>query len=75
MGRSREFPNLTVKKIPHTILTKCEWERDDYSLRIANLPEKADSGDVAEPAVDKAGAPKRGKAKTTLPLFDTAGGK
>lgn len=34
------FSNLTVKKIPHSILAKCEWGRDDYSLQIANLPEK-----------------------------------
>jgi hypothetical protein len=27
-----EFPNLTIKKIPKTILSRCEWSRDDYSL-------------------------------------------
>ena len=32
------FPNLTVKKIPQTVLKKCEWGHDDYSLNIANLP-------------------------------------
>jgi adenine-specific DNA-methyltransferase len=33
-----EFPNLTVKKIPKTVLTRCEWGKDDYSLEIKNLP-------------------------------------
>lgn len=73
-AKEDSFPNLTVKKIPHSILAKCEWGRDDYSLRIANLPEKVDSEDVAEPAGD-VGKPRRGKAEATLPLFDTAGGK
>ena len=30
-----EFENLTIKKIPKSILNKCEWGRDDYSLKIA----------------------------------------
>jgi adenine-specific DNA-methyltransferase len=33
-----EFPNLTVKKIPKTVLSRCEWGKDDYSLEIKNLP-------------------------------------
>ena len=32
------FDNLTIKKIPHAVLSKCEWDRDDYSLNVANLP-------------------------------------
>lgn len=32
------YPNLTVKKIPRQVLSRCEWGRDDYSLRIENLP-------------------------------------
>ncbi|PRN02370.1 hypothetical protein A0O30_22740 [Pseudomonas sp. LLC-1] len=28
------FPNLTLKKIPHAILGKCEWDQDDYSFSI-----------------------------------------
>lgn len=36
---SAEFPNLTVKKIPQEILTRCEWGHDDYSLRVENLPQ------------------------------------
>ena len=27
-----------MKKIPHAILSRCEWGRDDYSLAIAKLP-------------------------------------
>ncbi|WP_058196062.1 site-specific DNA-methyltransferase [Xanthomonas translucens] len=32
------FDNLTIQKIPQTVLDRCEWGRDDYSLRIADLP-------------------------------------
>ncbi len=32
------FENLTIKKIPHAVLSKCEWGKDDYSLNVANLP-------------------------------------
>jgi len=34
-----EYPNLTVKKIPKQVLSRCEWGHDDYSLRIENLPQ------------------------------------
>ena len=33
-----EFPNLTVKKIPLAVLSRCEWGRDDYSLNVDSLP-------------------------------------
>lgn len=35
--KSDVFPNLTLKKIPKTVLNKCEWGHDDYSLEIKNL--------------------------------------
>lgn len=38
-GNIDGFENLTCSKIPSSILTKCEWGRDDYSLQIAALPE------------------------------------
>lgn len=33
----RCLANLTIKKIPKTVLSRCEWGRDDYSLEVANL--------------------------------------
>jgi len=38
-AKADSFPNLTVKKIPKTVLKKCEWGHDDYSLEIENLPQ------------------------------------
>ena len=32
------FPNLSLKKIPKMVLSRCEWGHDDYSLNVANLP-------------------------------------
>ncbi len=37
-AREAAFPNLTIKKIPQTVMSKCEWDRDDYSLSVSNLP-------------------------------------
>jgi adenine-specific DNA-methyltransferase len=37
-GKEDDWPNLTVKKIPHALLRKCEWGKDDYSLKVSNLP-------------------------------------
>ena len=44
-----EYPNLTVKKIPKQVLSRCEWGHDDYSLQVENLPKappKAGQGDL-----------------------------
>lgn len=32
------FANLTLRKIPKIVLSKCEWGRDDYSLAVSKLP-------------------------------------
>lgn len=37
-GKAARYSNLTIKKIPKTVLSRCEWGHDDYSLRIENLP-------------------------------------
>jgi adenine-specific DNA-methyltransferase len=38
-GKADKFPNLTVKKIPKQVLSRCEWGHDDYSLKVENLPQ------------------------------------
>jgi adenine-specific DNA-methyltransferase len=37
-GLKEGYPNLTVKKIPKAVLGRCEWGKDDYSLKVENLP-------------------------------------
>ena len=39
------FENLTVKKIPKHILSRCEWGHDDYSLKVENLPQASPEPD------------------------------
>jgi adenine-specific DNA-methyltransferase len=37
-GNADRWLNLTVKKIPNHIRSRCEWGHDDYSLNVENLP-------------------------------------
>lgn len=69
-AKEDSFPNLTVKKIPHSILAKCEWGRDDYSLRISNLPQAK----IEDEPTDGKNA-KVSKPEAALPLFDSMGAK
>ena len=39
LGNADQWPNLTIRKIPNHIRQKCEWDHDDYSLNVANLPQ------------------------------------
>lgn len=50
-GRKEGYPNLTVKKIPKAVLSRCEWGHDDYSLKVENLPKAPPS----PPKTDKQG--------------------
>ena len=63
--KADEFPNLTLKKIPRTVLNKCEWGKDDYSLNVQNLPM------AKEEPEEK--VTKKSKPATTMPLFEEAG--
>lgn len=49
------FGNLTIRKIPGAILDRCEWGKDDYSLKIEALPLIEDE---PEEAVDETLRPK-----------------
>lgn len=58
--RAQQFSNLELKKIPAAVLQRCEWGKDDYSLKIENLP---------------AAAPLRAEQNGTQPsLFDAQTG-
>ena len=67
------WPNLTLKKIPKTVLHSCEWGHDDYSLNVANLP-------IAQPDAPAAGPTGRGARRAgaaaesgQTPLFGEEG--
>lgn len=56
-GNADAFGNLTIRKIPGAILDRCEWGKDDYSLKIEALPLIED-----EPENDADEAPRRKSA-------------
>lgn len=62
------WPNLTLKKIPTIVASRCEWGHDDYSLNVTNLP-LAELSDAAPELVKKG---KKSKADTSVQaaLFD-----
>jgi adenine-specific DNA-methyltransferase len=37
-AKADRYHNLTIKKIPKQVLSRCEWGHDDYSLQVENLP-------------------------------------
>jgi adenine-specific DNA-methyltransferase len=59
---SDKLSNLTLKKMPNALLSKCEWGRDDYSLNISTLP-------VAEMDEHEIVVPKKKAAKKEADLF------
>jgi len=71
-----EFPNLTVKKIPRTVLHNCEWGRDDYSLAVSQLPGvpvEPDSAAIDDTETSASTKKRRQKPRAQEPeLFENA---
>jgi adenine-specific DNA-methyltransferase len=71
------YPNLTVKKIPQSILHKCEWGKDDYSLRVSNLPmldpSTEESLEAASVAQGKGSSRRKKREAGMTSLFDADG--
>ncbi len=57
-----KLTNLTVKKLPNALLSKCEWGKDDYSLNVSKLP-------IAEQAGEDVPSPKKKVASKNADLF------
>ncbi len=55
------WPNLTLKKIPRVVLSRCEWGHDDYSLNVQNLP-------MLEPEPPQAAPGKKTRKKKSAPV-------
>jgi len=68
-GNPDRWPNLTVKKIPNHIRSRCEWGHDDYSLNVENLPKAPPRSEPERPELE---AVSSDKAKKQPDLF---GGK
>ncbi len=48
MGNPNNYPNITVKKIPTAILSKCEWGRAGYPLNLKDYTPKDDDFEFDE---------------------------
>jgi adenine-specific DNA-methyltransferase len=58
-GNADAFGNLTIRKIPGAILDRCEWGKDDYSLKIEALPLVEDEPEEEQ---EEVGGPRRRSA-------------
>lgn len=65
---ANRFRNLTLKKIPKMVLTKCEWGHDDYSLNVENLPMQ--HRPIPQPASSKNVVTSKWKSTPQSSLFD-----
>jgi adenine-specific DNA-methyltransferase len=68
-----DFPNITLKKIPKTVLSRCEWGKDDYSLEIGNLPQKPAGATEELMPVAPSRTKRQRRGQSTL--WDLDGGK
>lgn len=50
---ARALSNLTIRKIPGAVLDRCEWGKDDYSLKIESLPMMQDDEEDDLPLAPK----------------------
>jgi len=62
-GNAEVYDNLSIRKIPRSVLNKCEWSKDDYSLNVENLP-------MADDPTQEQTVFKKRKADKAMPLFD-----
>ncbi|MDV8051018.1 site-specific DNA-methyltransferase [Pseudomonas aeruginosa] len=58
--------NLTLKKIPRVVLDRCEWGKDDYSLKVAALPLQDEELEAADATPNKPKKIKASVAQTSL---------
>lgn len=55
---ARSLSNLTIRKIPGAVLDRCEWGKDDYSLKIESLPMMQEDEEDEMPLAPKPGGKK-----------------
>lgn len=58
--------NLTLKKIPRVVLDRCEWGKDDYSLKVAALPLHDEEPEEADATPSKSKKIKASVAQSSL---------
>jgi len=74
-GNVAEFTNLTLKKIPNAVLSRCEFAHDDYSLQVSNLPMAPKKSPVADEPPGKQGSKPISPGDSGSLLLFVEGGK
>lgn len=70
-GCENRFANISIKKIPHMLMGRCEFGKDDYSFNIINMPLDENAEAWREPEREVPLSPKKTKKTNTQPgLFD-----
>jgi adenine-specific DNA-methyltransferase len=70
-GCESRHANISIKKIPHMLMGRCEFGKDDYSFNIVNMPRDEESENWVEPEVDSVKTSKKSKNIDSSPgLFD-----
>lgn len=65
------FKNITIKKIPHILLGRCEFGKEDYSFNIIDMPfDREDSHEINEDSTIQEINLKERKSSSTKTLFD-----
>ncbi len=64
---------LTVRKIPKSILAACEWDKDDYSLNIQNLPQAEPTEEEKKPQKERKKKSKNAEQSSLLDLSTKKG--
>ena len=65
------YANISIKKIPHMLMGRCEFGKDDYSFNIVNMPLDEDAESWEEPEVEIETTSKKSKNIDSTPgLFD-----
>jgi adenine-specific DNA-methyltransferase len=49
-GCENRHTNISIKKIPHMLMGRCEFGKDDYSLNIINMPKDDEAVEWVDPS-------------------------
>lgn len=70
-GCENRHANISIKKIPHMLMGRCEFGKDDYSFNIVNMPLDEEAENWVEPEVTLEKTSKKSKNIDSIPgLFD-----
>lgn len=70
-GCENRHANISIKKIPHMLMGRCEYGKDDYSFNIVNMPLDEEAENWVEPEISVETKSKKGiNIDSTPGLFD-----